>query len=55
MDSVPPAMTMRAVPEMMVEAASERAFMLLAQTLLTVVAVVLSGREAPMAHWRAGF
>src|SRR3569833_1298853 len=54
MDSVPPATTIEALPVMMVCAPRMMAFSADAQTLLTVVHTTLSGRPAPMAHWRAG-
>lgn len=55
MDSVPPARTQEAVPVMMVWAARIMDLVPDAQTLLTVVQTVESGRPALMAHWRAGF
>ena len=55
MDSVPPAITIVALPVMMVWAPRMMAFRPEAQTLLMVVQTTEGGREALMAHCLAGF
>lgn len=52
---MPPAIMAEAEPVWMVCVARVIAFREEAQTLFMVVQTMVLGREAPRAHWRAGF